>query len=82
VSVHSSNLVQVFDVTPAQRNTLRLIAVNGLDCKLLGQDPYSLALISECYDTHKFHDGMDSAFSLPVFTVITASGQTYCPYSE
>jgi hypothetical protein len=81
--VHSTHMVNALpaNISAAQFDTLNAIMRSGMGgYKVCGQDPYSRALITEVYP-EKFHDGWDHVFGTPIFTIVTATGMTYCPYS-
>ena len=80
---HSERMIVTANIpiSPGQHATLDLLAENKMHAYLWGYNPHSMAIIAECYDDHRFNEGWDATFRLPIFTVITATGQTYCPYS-
>lgn len=81
MSAHNAHATIEVQPSPAQHATLTLMADTGLifggHIGDLMQDPYSMALIGEVYDTHPSRPRWER----PIFTVITASGDCYCPYS-
>lgn len=62
-------------ISEAQRTTINLIEENGMHVNVWGYNPHSMALITECLDMHPIMRG-----TTPLFTIITPTGMTYCPY--
>lgn len=78
-ATHSERMIcsAYIPISEGQRRTIELLREHGMHAEVRGYNPHSMALITEVYDEHPFMRSLG-----PLFTIITATGMTFLPYSN
>lgn len=80
MSVHTTHAKGLISLSTPQVQTITTLADTGMRFQphlfAVLQDPYSMAIMGEVFDDNAL------SWERPIYTIITASGMTFCPYES